>query len=247
MKSFIYLSIIFVGVFIPIVKPKSNHVDLIEKILDYIEDDDSFGLSCELSDSSESSESLESCEKPPCDPNDCICQLDYDPVCGDNDVHYENRCRFNCAQKCNSSLSETPCPCELYPCNCDDNFDPVCGNNGITYKSLCLFYCREKCNPDLKIVNTGICQTPCQPDGCQCSFEYEPLCGCDGIKYSNFCDYVCKANCVKNLTIAYSGECVPGMSASHCPQNCSTPTTTKPKCKSNKRPKCKKRCHKPKC
>ncbi|KAJ8315502.1 hypothetical protein KUTeg_007652 [Tegillarca granosa] len=74
----------------------------------------------------------------PC-PNNCGCGTDYNPVCGNNGVQYDNECLMKCKKaelKCNGTC---PCPSQ---CVCSDVAEPVCGTDGRDYDNPCKTKCQ---------------------------------------------------------------------------------------------------------
>lgn len=96
--------------------------------------------------------------------SDCICKMDYNPVCGSNGRTFANKCEFDCEKiftkmpleirytgECKIEAEET------VPCLCNFMFMPVCGSDGQTYPSECELKCANKQNNNLKVKHQGEC------------------------------------------------------------------------------------------
>ncbi|KAF0732136.1 hypothetical protein Ae201684P_021042 [Aphanomyces euteiches] len=141
------------------------------------------------------------------------------PVCGSNNVTYNNLCLFGFAQCDNATLTMTAvgsCDAPRLECPsvCEEIFSPVCGSDGITYANK-FEYRRGKCaNLALEMVNPlGPCDES-QPVESDCSVVacisvWDPVCGSDGKTYSNACELdiaKCKQGST-TLQIAHKGDC----------------------------------------
>ena len=111
--------------------------------------------------------------------NECpeICTMDYAPVCGTDQITYNNECGLK-SKKCNQNLTDLEIAyqgecqepledqddlpqieTEDCPKRCPLDFSPVCASNGQTYDNECQFKF-EKCtsgNTDLEIVDLEPC------------------------------------------------------------------------------------------
>jgi hypothetical protein len=69
-------------------------------------------------------------------PQPCDCITNEAPVCGSNEVTYNNDCRAECAGV--TDYSDGPCQED---CQCIAVYEPVCGSNGLTYSNSCHAAC----------------------------------------------------------------------------------------------------------
>ena len=166
-----------------------------------------------------------------------VCPLMFKPVCGSNEVTYDNYCllvyaacvnpeqniRVQCQKKC-------PCVLDLGPfgrsgslqdCDrgCPKTLKPVCGSNGETYDNDCLLEIAACENPEQNITVECRKKCPCQSKGpstehpdCKhlgCHWLYNPVCGTDGQKYPNSgcLDLAACENPSQNITLGCKGEC----------------------------------------
>jgi len=61
-----------------------------------------------------------------------------DPVCGEDDITYNNACLARCV---GVKFKQGRCPKNL--CVCTMNYDPVCGSDGQTYGNACGAKCAK--------------------------------------------------------------------------------------------------------
>jgi hypothetical protein len=120
----------------------------------------------------------------------CICTMEFDPVCGVDGRVYGNPCMARCANV--EVAHQGSC---LSECYCTKIYDPVCGVDGNTYDNSCVARCAN-----VEIAYNGVCtQLPTQ---CVCPENYDPVCGVDGKTYGNLCMALCA-----QVQIIHDGEC----------------------------------------
>ncbi|XP_037789653.1 four-domain proteases inhibitor-like [Penaeus monodon] len=111
-----------------------------------------------------------------------------DPVCGSNQVTYDNDClleRAQCEDLSLHKVAEGPCECNSI---CNDEQASVCGSDGKTYESACNLQ-RAKCkdNPTLQQVAQGPCVMDPKNATENVRRRLTPVCGSNGITYPNHC------------------------------------------------------------
>lgn len=154
-----------------------------------------------------------------------FCPEYYQPICGSDNITYENHCKLrkaSCgARQLLRKLHNGSCnPVAQCPQACTREYRPVCGTDGNTYSNACVLRAKA-CNNsqlNLKVAYEGVCRLETQcPE--ICTLQYDPVCGTDGTTYSNSCflETVACNNPLLNLTIAYRGKC---QLTTQCPNVC---------------------------
>ncbi|XP_031635019.1 serine protease inhibitor dipetalogastin-like [Contarinia nasturtii] len=88
------------------------------------------------------------------------CSSDNDPVCGGDDVTYQNQCWFNKARALRPSLYVAEYNvCRGSRCTCQNDNRLVCANDGVTYTDRCTLKCARNFHNSfqLKFVKYGYC------------------------------------------------------------------------------------------
>lgn len=143
-----------------------------------------------------------------------FCPDHYDPVCGSDQVTYDNDCRLRsvaCTNRQLKKVHDGPCVIKTQCLElCLATFDPVCGTDGKTYINSCYLEAETCKNPhlNLRVDFNGQCEEKIQcPEICYAL--HDPVCGTDGKTYSNSCYLEVEAckNPHLNLTVDYKGEC----------------------------------------
>ena len=111
----------------------------------------------------------------------CVCNFNFNPVCGENGVTYVNYCRASCRNV--EAVHYGQCGAINYEydakkkCECNYESRPVCAVNKVSYESACAAKCF-----DVTVESNGICTLPCK-----CKFYFKPVCGENGKNYINQC------------------------------------------------------------
>ncbi|XP_069938067.1 four-domain proteases inhibitor [Cherax quadricarinatus] len=152
-----------------------------------------------------------------------FCPDHYDPVCGSDQVTYDNDCRLRsvaCTNRQLKKVHDGPCVIKTQCLElCFATFDPVCGTDGKTYINSCYLEAETCKNPhlNLRVDFNGQCEEKIQcPEICYAL--HDPVCGTDGKTYSNSCYLrveACKNPHLK-LSVDYNGEC----KKIQCPEIC---------------------------
>lgn len=163
-------------------------------------------------------------------PEACICTREFLPICGSDNVTYENNCLFECEKERNHNLeSKFDGECEENveevpvddTCICTNEYVPVCGSDNQTYSNECSLNCERRKVRSLTSKYSGECgklfgipermpkvtKTDENAEICTCSREYQPVCGSDGNTYANKCRLICAKKQSEHLAINYQGEC----------------------------------------
>ena len=153
-----------------------------------------------------------------------ICPLNYDPICANDGLTYDNLCQLevaNCLSRSHirvlkrGECDETPKIKNGKECPriCQRNYDPVCGTDGKTYPNLCEMKsaaCVLK--SPIEVAKYGECEkTETSEDSdCEsiCLMINKPVCGSNGKTYANECFLKTEACLTKShLFVAHNGEC----------------------------------------
>ncbi len=135
--------------------------------------------------------------------DECVCDGEFAPVCGDDGETYPNACFANCA---GAIYTQGECANETDPtdvvtdetdeteptdeptdatCECPKNILYVCGEDDVTYDNACYAECAGVTYED------GECGAPLTDDDCICPAIFDPVCGEDGVTYGNSCEAAC--------------------------------------------------------
>ena len=127
------------------------------------------------------------------------------PVCGTDNITYENACKARCKainiQYKGRCLNSNAAQARPNPCNCPASGAPVCGTDGRTYANSCSANCKK-----IRIYMRGACAV-LRPNYCNhmCRGGDAPVCGQDWKTYKNEC---VAQRCVR-VPLLNSGPCRP--------------------------------------
>ncbi|XP_042882488.1 four-domain proteases inhibitor-like [Penaeus japonicus] len=123
------------------------------------------------------------------------CPEVYDPVCGSDDVTYNNDCELQAAIKCQglrvTKKHDQACECHRA---CPAQYNPVCGTDNKTYFNECTFKVASCWQISLDKLSDGACGwgTHCLQ---HCPEVYDPVCGSNGLTYGNDCELQAAIHC----------------------------------------------------
>ena len=131
--------------------------------------------------------------------DDCGCGQDNQPVCGVDEVTYQNECLAQCAGVTISA--EGACPTE----GCVSHEDCPAGPDRCEVRCLsgsCSLSCPQQCSEEADCASGMICDAgSCVPDPCSCTSE-SPVCDLDGVTWPSACEARCQGAEIVGL-----GEC----------------------------------------
>ncbi|KAJ3113810.1 hypothetical protein HDU96_002901 [Phlyctochytrium bullatum] len=158
-----------------------------------------------------------------------VCPAIAKPVCGTNNVDYENECQLQVAACKNPAANITVAftgACKDASsdiCNalkngavvdCPNIVAPVCGSDGKSYNTLCELEITACSTPGLKKVRDGkcdgsseICNALKNGAAVDCPAVVAPVCGSDGKNYNTLCELQIAACTTPNLTKVRDGKC----------------------------------------
>lgn len=164
-------------------------------------------------------------------PNEsCVCTREFVPLCGSDNITYDNICVFECERQRNKLLeiqSDDACNGEDMPkdefCSCSREFRPVCSTHNKTYNNECMLNCKKadfayfgvctdlqattpnSAEDEASTLSTFIADS--EKSICICAEIDEPVCGSNGKTYSNKCEFDCAKETEETLQIQYDGKC----------------------------------------
>eukprot|EP00984_Skeletonema_dohrnii_P021104 scaffold10448_cov150-Skeletonema_dohrnii-CCMP3373.AAC.2 len=152
-------------------------------------------------------------------PDDIVCNMMFDPVCGADGRTYSNDCLAEAAGVAVVSTGECRTPVQpTLPVRCPLDIALVCGADGVTYDNTCLAeaagttVASKGVCPEVPTMLTAIAATA-SPD-IVCNMMYDPVCGANGETYSNDC--LAQA---AGTTVVSNGECTSEALPVPCPEN----------------------------
>ncbi|CAL1545351.1 unnamed protein product, partial [Lymnaea stagnalis] len=130
-----------------------------------------------------------SCERDWCKK---ACPLTHRPVCGSNNVTYDNECALRLSN-CNKT-SDNPITvwyeeeCRELGCErpCPKIFRPLCGADGVTYPNSCAIE-EAMCRNKTEFAYEGVCNKTDPICPIACIVKWSPVCGSDRVTYPSRC------------------------------------------------------------
>ncbi|XP_046639623.1 serine protease inhibitor dipetalogastin-like [Daphnia pulicaria] len=153
---------------------------------------------------------------------DCVCTLQYEPVCATDGKTYGNLCALNCDKKSKAYDGEcksTKTVKRAAECGCQFKLAPVCGTDGKTYDNencmeVEVTQCGTVIDSPIRKAHDGECKTTpikVSETQCGCPDNFAPVCGTDGKTYPNaacMINTLTKCGTIKStVTIARNGAC----------------------------------------
>ena len=111
----------------------------------------------------------------------CSCQYKFSPVCGTDNITYQNQCIALCA----GVLVSAQNACQR-PCGCTAVSKPVCSTDSETFQNECVLKCKGK-----TLLYQGECPTDNLKNCGHCAGYTQLVCGKNGVTYDNKCYLEC--------------------------------------------------------